>query len=157
MGRHGTGHDRSELDSTEVAQLQALINGKHDRPAVWAQNILCFHYGLCRPPYTGGGNLAPKALPYTPKEVVETPRPTLMLYPNPATIYVTMYYDLKADADHSRMLIRDIGGREVAQRRLGHAEGQVVLDTRRMPPGVYTIELHNAGQRQLTEKLVVRP
>ncbi len=157
QGVHATSRDMSELDSTEVLLLETLINGKHDRPAVWAQNILCFHYGLCRPPYTGGGNLAPKALPYTPKEVVETPRPTLMLYPNPASVYVTVYYDLKADADHSRLLIRDIGGREVAQRRLGHAEGQVVLDTRRMPAGIYTIELLHAGQRLLTEKLIVQP
>lgn len=157
QGVQGTGRTMGELDSTEVQQLQTLINGKHDRPAVWAQNVLCFHYGLCRAPYTGGDDLAPKALPYTPLAEETPERPVLTILPNPASVYAVLNYDLKANADKAHLLIRDIGGREVTQRTLGYQEGQVVLDTRRMPPGVYTIELHNAGQRQLTEKLVVQP
>ena len=143
--------------STEVAQLQSLIAGKHDRPAVWAQNLLCFHYGLCSPPHTGGKSSTPKAFPRPENTEGVVEGPQLGLLPNPASVYVAVNYDLKAAADRAYLLVRDLGGREVNMQVLGSAEGQVVIDTRRLPAGVYTVELHNAGQRLLTQKLIVQP
>ncbi len=149
--------DLSELNSAEVAQLVTLVDGKHDRPSVWAQNILCFHYGICRAPYTGGSGEAPKRLPHAPSSVEEVVLPVLGIQPNPATTYVVVNYDLKAVADNSRLIVRDLGGREVMQLQLGSSEGQVVMTSRKMSAGVYTVELLNAGNRLLTEKLVVQP
>ena len=130
--------------STEVAQLQILIAGKHDRPAVWAQNLLCFHYGLCTPPHTGGKSSTPKAFPRPENTEGVVEGPQLGLLPNPASVYVAVNYGLKAAADRAYLMVRDLGGREVNMQVLGNTEGQMVLDTRRLPAGVYTVELHNA-------------
>ncbi len=157
MGKHFHLPDMSEMDSGEVAQLEALVNGKHDRPAVWAQNILCFHYGKCRAPLTGGEGMAPKALPYTPLVDLISVRPDLRLHPNPANAWVAITYDLLAKPKEAEILVRDGLGRMVARFKLHAREGQQPLDTRELAPGAYTVELHDNRARMRTEKLIVRP
>ncbi len=154
---HATGRDASEMDSGEVAQLEALVNGKHDRPAVWAQNILCFHYGMCRAPLTGGDDVAPKALPYTPLADLEVVRPSLHLHPNPASTWVAFTYDLLSEPKNAAIVVRDGIGREVARHTLRTREGQVLQDTRELAPGAYTVELLDNKARKRVEKLIVRP
>ena len=141
----------------EVAQLQSLIAGKHDRPAVWAQNILCFHYALCRPPLTGGDDMAPKSLPYTPLADLEPVHPSLQLHPNPANTWVAVTYDLLSEPKDAVIIVRDSVGREVARHAVRTREGQLLQDTRELAPGAYTVELLDNNMRKRTEKLIVRP
>ena len=37
----------AQLIPEEVETLQGIVGEAYDRPATWAQNMLCFHYGLC--------------------------------------------------------------------------------------------------------------
>lgn len=151
-----SGRSEAELDSAEVSQLEGLVNGAYDGPASRAQNILCFHYGKCRAPLTGGGEEAPKAMGQaaaTTEAAMAQPR--LSVYPNPATHWAALDYDLLGEPDRAMVVVRDAVGRPVDQLTVGSAQGQLVLDTRPLARGLYTVELINAGQVLHTEKLIV--
>lgn len=128
----------------------------YDQPAEWAQNILCFGYGECRAPRSGGsGERVPKAMRIaTGQSEVETP--ALSAYPNPAGAWANLVYEMKAAPDHAYLAIRDITGKEVARIPVQRAEGQAVWDTREVAPGTYTVELMNAGASAGSVKIMVK-
>ena len=129
----------------------------YDRPAEWAQNILCFGYGECRPPRTGGdGKGAPKSLrvPVAGMTVVDH---ALSVYPNPAGAWANLVYHLQGDTDNAFITIRDIVGKEITRIPVAQAEGQAVWDTRTVAPGTYTVDLVNKGVALTSVKLVVKP
>ncbi len=90
-------------------------------------------------------------------EEVEVPveRP-LTIYPNPASLYATLAYDLKAAPDKAYLSIRDAVGKEIQRLPVQAAEGQTVWDTRSISPGAYTVELVNGGRTLGTAKLIVK-
>jgi hypothetical protein len=151
-----SGRSDAELDSAEVVQLEALIGGAYDRPATWAQNVLCFHYGRCRTPMTGGDEQAPKSLAQPAVANVVSPvTHTLRVHPNPAVNWAAIDYDLLAEARDAMILVRDVLGRPVEQFTLGGRSSQLVLDTRPLAKGLYTVELLNGGRILQVEKLIV--
>ncbi|MBL7963928.1 MAG: hypothetical protein JNM31_08790 [Flavobacteriales bacterium] len=150
---------RSEmrLDSVEVQGLVALMDGWYDRPAAWISNLLCFGYGICRPPLTGGGAGEPKSLPYTRLPAVGSrTQPILKLHPNPANSWVALDYELPVPPKDAALVIRDIMGREVFRLKLNDQVRQVVWDVRTAAPGSYTVTLLNGGEQLRTEKLTIR-
>ncbi len=151
-----SGRNEAELDSAEVVQLEALINGAYDGPATRAQNVLCFHYGKCRTPMTGGDEEAPKALVQqaTTTEAAKV-EPRLKVHPNPASHWAALDYDLLGEPDRAMIVVRDVLGRPVEQLTVGNTKSQLVLDTRPLAKGLYTVELHNRGELLHTEKLIV--
>lgn len=155
---HGNGRSEMQLDSGEVVALQALMGDAYDRPATLIGNLLCFGYGICRSPLTGGEEDGePKSLPYTPlphgrMEV----QATLLLHPNPASTWVALDYDLLVEPTDAALVIRDLTGREVYRKALRDRKQQVVWDTRQAAPGSYTVVLLNSGQQLRTEKLIIR-
>jgi hypothetical protein len=155
---HGNGRSEMQLDSGEVATLESLMGDAYDRPATLISNLLCFGYGHCRPPLTGGEeDEEPKALPYTPlphgKAEVQA---TLLVHPNPASTWVAIDYDLLIKPTDAAIVIRDLAGREVRRITLREQRRQVVWDSRQAAPGSYTVVLLNSGRRLGTEKLIIR-
>jgi len=155
---HGSGRSALRLDSTEVASLQVLMGDAYDRPAALISNLLCFGYGICRPPLTGGEDSGePKRLPYTPLPTKGAAAQALLkAHPNPANTWVAFDYDLLTEPAEAALVIRDITGREVYRTVLRDKRQQVVWDTRQATPGSYTVVLLNAGRQLGTEKLVIR-
>ncbi|HRO41046.1 MAG TPA: hypothetical protein PLZ25_14130, partial [Flavobacteriales bacterium] len=153
---HRAGHDLMHLDSTELASLRNIASTGCERPAFWAQNILCFGYKECDTPCTGEG--ATQKMLQLPKPTVPTTAPSpLAVYPNPAIAYVTLAYKL-ADAPKDVVLVlRGVDGRELKRMPLSTQQGQQLLDTRSYAPGTYSVELLNDGGRIATERLVLKP
>ncbi len=154
----GNGRSEMQLDSSEVATLEGLMGDAYDRPATLISNLLCFGYGHCRPPLTGGEeDEEPKSLPYTPlphgKAEVQA---TLLVHPNPANTWVAFDYDLLIEPTDAAIVIRDLAGREIRRIALREQRQQVVWDTRQAAPGSYTVVLLNSGRQLRTEKLIIR-
>lgn len=152
----GAGHDLMHLNSTELASLRNIAAAGCERPALWAQNILCFGYGECYALCTGEG--ATQKMLQLPKPAAPTATPSpLTIYPNPASSYVTLAYKL-ADAPKDAVLVlRGVDGRELKRMPLSAQQGQQLLDTRSYAPSTYSVELLNNGGRIATERLVLKP
>lgn len=156
QGYRTAGRTSAELTESELTALRNLRDGYYDRPAEWAQNILCFGYGDCRAPRTGGnddGGLKRMGMPLHTGTKIE---PTLAAYPNPADTWTTLQYRLDGMAQEAWLVFRDVTGREVARMPVEQGEGQQVWDTRQVVPGTYMVELTNAGHILGTAKVVVK-
>ena len=151
----GSGRTMADLTTVEVDALEVLVDGAHDRPAVWAQNILCFAYSRCAAPHTGG-ELGPRMMQSAGSATPEQAVNTLSVYPNPGSAWVAMDYHL-ANSREAWLCITDVTGREVERQRLGAERGQFVWDARSAQPGVYAVELMSNGQVVESEKLIVQP
>ena len=151
------GDDRSmaQLTATEQDLLEVLIDGAYDRPATWAQNLLCFAYDRCRSPLTGGtGDRRPSILQHTVPPGSALPNLTVM--PNPATTWLAMNVRLNSAPDQASVVVRDVVGRVAWQGAVGAMEQQVLWDCRGVEPGSYTVELVNAGAIVATTKLITQ-
>ena len=151
------GRNPYRLDQQEVQSLETLVGNHYDRPAIWASNLLCAQYRICRPPYTGGVP-APKSLnqPKQPRAVAEY-APALRIHPNPASHWAAFSYHIPGHRAILQLRIRDAQGRVVHTLQAAGEEGQVVWDPRRVAPGLYTVELLRDGHVERTERLVIQP
>jgi len=153
---HAAGRDLLKLEPAELTALREVAAFGCDRPALWAQNLLCFGYKECHAPCTGPGGVQkaykrPRAVPEK-----EPPSP-LSIYPNPASSYVTFAYTLNKEAKDAVLVLRSMEGREVKRMPLTARQGQQLLDSRDFAPGTYSVELLNDGMRLATERLVLKP
>lgn len=153
---HGSGRNNSQLSVAEQNALEGIIANQRDRPATWAQNILCFYYGKCRGPLTGGDGGTPKSRrandASTPVQLLSN----LRMYPNPANNYVVFEVDLGAEAQRAAIVIEDITGRSLERLIISNKEQQLVFDTRELAPGSYTVQLLNGSTRLETKNLIIR-
>ena len=151
----GSGRNMAQLTVPEVDALEMLVDGAHDRPAVWAQNLLCFAYERCAAPLTGGepGPRAPQAA-YDPE--VEGSMNTLAVYPNPGNAWVAMDYAYGIVGE-AWLTITDVTGRKVQQVRLSAERGQFIWDVRQARPGAYSVELTVDGNTLAVERLIIQP
>ncbi|MBL0129661.1 MAG: T9SS type A sorting domain-containing protein [Flavobacteriales bacterium] len=143
------------MSEAEQDQLELIIADAYDRPATWAQNLLCFHYDRCRAPLTGGDDEGPKSLQASNAPQTMTTTRIMQVVPNPATAWAACTYDLGAEPDGAFIIVKDAMGRTVQTTKVGAAKGQIVLDTRSFANGLYTVELLNAGRTLQVEKLMV--
>ncbi|MFZ1694998.1 MAG: hypothetical protein WAT74_17510, partial [Flavobacteriales bacterium] len=151
----GDGRGEDELTVAEQDALEALVDGQQDRPATWAQNILCFHYNRCVAPWTGEGG-EPKSLPKPRKESPAITQ-ALSLHPNPTANWAVAKVMLPSDDATATLRVLDITGKQVASYRLRGKEPQLVLDTRMLGVGAYLVELHSGNVKLASEKLIVQP
>lgn len=150
------GRSIMQLDSGEVAQWTAFAETAADIPGTWARNVLCFGYDIClaEPGGAAGGNKALR--PVSPAAAAHA-QPVLTVQPNPASTWVAIGYQLTGELKNAHARILDAAGREVGSLPLNALTGQQVWDTRRVPAGVYSVELYNAGSRLDTQRVVVQP
>ena len=150
------GRDIYRLLAGEVGQLVSLRSGGNDRASNWINNLLCFVYADCVAPLTGGAVGDPKALYTEPTERVPTNPNWFRTAPNPANAWVTFSYRLAQPATSGFVLVKDATGRTAAQLALTGAEGQLVLDTRELAKGLYTVQYLDQGQLLQLDKLVLQ-
>lgn len=149
------GRGEDELTTAEQDALVTLIDGQQDRPATWAQNLLCFHYGNCTPPWTGNGG-EPKSLPRVKPDLAE-PIAALTLQPNPTSNWSVAKVTFGSEGANGELRVLDVTGKQVASYRVADKQAQVVLDTRTFGAGAYTVVLMCAGAELGVEKLIVQP
>lgn len=145
----------AQLTDGEQDQLVNLIAGQQDRPAMWMQNLLCFHYDRCAAPWTGTSG-EPKSLPMIKAEDAEPPA-LLGLFPNPATTWAVAMLELPAGTMQATLRILDLSGKQVYTQVLPAELPQLVLDTRKLAPGAYLVEVSGSNGVLATEKLIVQP
>jgi len=145
-----------QLDSAEVAELDALILDRYDRPAIWISNLLCVVYGHCRPPMTGGGGEPQMRHLPLPVEAEANTWPRLTVLPNPATTTTAFTYQLKQEPQDAWLTVTDLMGRPVHRIRLVQKAGTVNWGIQNMAVGVYMVSVTDQGKVLLSEKLAVQ-
>lgn len=153
---HLDGRGLDQLNAAEVAQLRGLRGTDHDRASNWINNLLCHYYHDCLPPHTGGGPIAPKSLRPTSAANGAKPSNEFLTAPNPAEAWVTFTYTFRTTRERASVSVQDALGREVAVLTMPNEQGQLVLDTRDLGAGLYTVSYINAGVVEQLDKLVVR-
>lgn len=151
------GRGDATLDSSDIAALQNVVGNYYDQPAEMARNLLCFGYGICRSPLSGGDNGGAQARLVPVHETPPTEEPPFTVFPNPSQTWAAINYNLGQPAANAEVVVRDITGRTVISLKLQDQQGQKVLDTRQLAPGTYTVDLTNGDQHLQNTKLVVRP
>jgi hypothetical protein len=150
----------AELDSTEVADVLASMEGNYNRGWGRISNVLCFHYGQCRPPLTGGQAPEPAMLLSPPVQQQQQQAallsPAFRMYPNPTRDRVTVEVQLLVEDAGGFLRLRDLAGREVAAAPLTGASDCVEMDLRGRAPGLYVVEVSVNGRVEHTSKLVVQ-
>ena len=151
------GRSAVELDSTEVAGLEALIVDHHDRPAIWISNLLCAVYGKCRPPLTGGdGEPKRRRRPVLPpNERLSDGR--LLIIPNPASTSTSFAYTLQGAPEDAWLAVHDLTGRSIYLVRLAQREGVLIWGIQSLAAGVYNVTVTESGIPVRTEKLILQP
>ncbi len=145
-----------QLDSAELSELGDLVGEHYDRPAVWASNLLCAHYKLCRAPYTGG-DAEPKAQKPRGRKEPVTSGGQLTAHPNPADTWVALSHHVPGNTGTLQLVVQDMAGRILRIFTVGGEQGQTLWDIRNAVPGVYTVELVGDGRTLEALRVVVRP
>jgi hypothetical protein len=85
------------------------------------------------------------------KTILEKP---FSIYPNPAQASVQVQYDLTEEA--TGLSVRNAIGVEVSRRNLNGKKGNLEVDTRNLPAGMYVIQIKGTDQKVLsTQKLMI--
>ncbi|HOZ41901.1 MAG TPA: hypothetical protein PLL25_13915 [Flavobacteriales bacterium] len=134
------GRAAHELTTAEVNQLKALSDGQYDRAANWISNLLCVYYQHCRPPRTGGEAGGAKSQRTRSNSSAERMADVITIAPNPTQNWATVTYTLTKEATDGLIEVKDATGRPVLSERLAGKQGQVVLDTRLLAKGAYTVQ-----------------
>jgi len=156
QGLAASNRGEEELTAAEQAELQTLSDA-NDRPAVLAQNLLCFHYGICTAPYTGDPDgEGPKARRPLAGYAGATPI-VMAVNPNPTSNWAAVNIRLPNAPQGATLRVLDLTGKEAQRHTVNGQLQQVVLDTRGLAPGAYLVVLHDAGKPVAQEKLIVQP
>lgn len=77
------------------------------------------------------------------------------MYPNPTCDQVTIDYQFQAPRAQTFVHLRDLFGRELGIHALNGNEGQLVLNTKALAPGMYVVEIRVTGCLAHVQKLMV--
>lgn len=155
QGVKTNGRSVAHLTIDEQEALEAIIADERDRPATWAQNILCFHYGKCRAPLTGDAKAAPKSRQVNKRAEGGAAQASMRIYPNPASKYATVAVHFGAELEQAVVVVQDAVGREMLRIAVQYEDQQILLDTRDWPSGTYAIRQENGGKVLTVERLVI--
>lgn len=156
QGVRATGRNEAQLTTVELDELEQVVGGKYDRPATWAQNLLCFGYGRCRAPLSGSDGVDPKSLRPASPSIEQGKDPALSVFPNPASTFCTLRHRLPGTRSDGAIVVQDAMGRAVFSQGVG-APGDLLWDVRGLTPGVYNVELRTGSAVVATERLVLKP
>lgn len=153
---NNAGRAAHELTTGEVNQLKGLSDGQYDRAANWISNLLCLYYQHCRPPRTGGEVGGAKSQRIRSTSSADRMVDAITIAPNPTQAWATVTYSLTKEATDGLIEVKDATGRPVLSERLAGKQGQVVLDTRLLAKGAYTVQCRADGVVLITERLIVQ-
>ncbi len=145
-----------QLEPNELDALVGIASRQPSLGASYARNTLCFGYGICNPPVTGGVT-QPKMRLVGLTGADEPTKPTLLIHPNPASTWVAFSHDLNGKADQGLIRVLDAQGKVAYEVAVTSSPGQLVWDTRGSASGVYTVELHNGGKLVDAQRVVIQP
>ena len=145
-----------QLDSTEVADLDALILNRYDRPAIWISSLLCMVYGHCRPPMTGGGGEPKRQILRAPDASKPGIRDHLSVQPNPASTSVSFAYSLSSLPNECWLTVTDLMGRTIHRQSITQQQGSAFFTVENLAAGVYTVSVAQSGEVLLSDLMVVQ-
>ncbi len=145
-----------QLEPNELNALVGIANRQPSVGASYARNTLCYGYGICNPPVTGGST-QPQMRLVSLASAVEPTTPTLIVHPNPASTWVAFSHDLKGKVVQGLIRVRDAQGKVVYEVAVTSSPGQLIWDTRGSASGTYAVELHNGGKLVDAQRLVIQP
>ena len=156
---HTDGRNVAQITASELPELERIANVVPGGIAAErAENILCFHYDICSddpgaPKNNGTKSRKPKV---TLEEAMDEAN-RVKVAPNPADSYIEFEYEILLSGHENTLRIIDTQGRPVEVWNLGEAEkGIKVLDTRRLPNGVYFFELVQDSEKMKGGKFIVQ-
>ncbi|PWH84954.1 zinc-dependent metalloprotease [Brumimicrobium oceani] len=148
----------AQLDSTEVQYLETLAE-KGSRASGYAENILCFFYDICfeKEAPEGGGMAKMLTIPAPSgnEPTLEELMYNITVYPNPASDFTSIKWEIYDELNNSHYKIFDLNGREMGSGAIEKNEGEQVIDTRSLTNGVYIINFYNDGIMKMNSKLIV--
>jgi len=143
------------LDSTQIATLEAYASSNNYRGAVLARNILCFLYDICiddvpAPPKMvrvgSNTNSNKNTTPYIA---------SVKVLPNPANTYASFIWDMKSYNQPAILQIFDQSGKEMVSKPIENQQGQWIWDLRDIPSGVYVFTLKSDQLVLFSGKVIV--
>jgi len=148
----------AQLDATEVQYLETLAE-KGSRASGYAENILCFFYDICYEKEVPEGGGMAKMLtipaPSGDEPTLEELMYNITVYPNPASDFTSIKWEIYDELNNSHYKIFDLNGREMGSGAIEENEGEQVIDTRSLRNGVYIINIYNEGVMKMNSKLIV--
>lgn len=153
------GRNVAQLDSAEIVELTLISEKKPGGGAAGrAENILCFFYNQCEKEFGAPKNNGVKTnKPKPTKEELYAGLNSLKVAPNPADQYIEFEYKLLIGSEKSVMRIIDVQGKPIQTWNLGiDQEGIKVLDTRKLPSGVYFYELFQENEKLKSGKFIIQ-
>ncbi len=79
----------------------------------------------------------------------------LKLYPNPASAFTTLVFELPTDLTEATLVIADLSGKVLNRIPLSGLKGHQLIDTRNLPVGMYISSLVSKNGILKREKLVI--
>jgi hypothetical protein len=136
----------SELKQTGTSQISAFARGM-----LVKGGFINYIETIVSPQFTEPSEFY---LPYPEKEVQDQKRNYITVFPNPASDYVIVYYEMPADRTYNNISLTNEMGYLLGRYSIDAGESQVVLDLRNVPNGSYFISLFGNGNLLETEKLI---
>lgn len=153
-------NDRSifDLDTTEIALLDQIANDHTGTSGIKSRNILCFAFGLCEeypgnPSDTSQNKSTQILMP--PQQIINEAYTTLMVTPNPATIFAEFSWEILNLENEALLEIVDMDGKVVATYSINEPQGKWAWNTRNTIPGVYIYSLRGSGSILKSGKITV--
>ena len=156
---HTDGRNIAQLTQAEIADLELISTVKPGgNAAERAENILCFFYDKCAPIVTTPKNNGVKIKkPRPSKEALEDALNSVKVAPNPANLYIEFDYEIFKSSKENSLRIIDVQGKPIKTWNLGsNQQGIKVLDTRKLPNGVYFYELLQNGSKLKGGKFIIQ-
>ncbi len=153
------GRNIAQLDSSEIATLTQISNIEPGgQAAERAENILCFFYGLCKEEIgSPKSNSVKTKKPRPTEESLYSSLNSVKVAPNPANTYIEFEYDFLISSQKNILRILDVQGKPVKIWNLGsNQKGIKVLDTRKMPNGVFFYELLRNSKKVKSGKFIIQ-
>ena len=148
----------AQLDSSEISYLETLAE-QGNRASGYAENILCFFYGICYEKEMPEGESMAKMLtipaPSLDEPTLEEIMYNIKVYPNPASDFTSIKWEIFDELNNAHYKIFDLNGREMASGAIEGNEGEQVIDTRSLTNGAYIINIYNDGIMKFNSKLIV--
>jgi len=76
-------------------------------------------------------------------------------YPNPTSGFVTFGYEFEQPSKDAFVVVRDLFGRQIVSLPMPNRQGQLVMDTRELAKGMYTVSYTVASRSVQLDRLVV--
>lgn len=155
---HSDGRNIAQLTASEITALMLISEVKPGGAAAErAENILCFFYDRCADDFGAPKNNGVKLKkPRTTKETLEEALNVVKVAPNPADLYIEFEYQVFKSTKENVLRILDVQGKPIMSWNLGFQQGIKVLDTRKIPNGIYFYELLQDGSKLKGGKFIIQ-